>query len=153
MYIKIDNGQVVAYPYALKDLLAENPNVSFPASFSEDLLAQYGVFPVHFARLPEFNTLTQLPVELPPIFTGDRWLVGYSVIDRPHDEVVDAVKATRGALLSSSDWVVLKNYEAGTPVPVEWVEYRQALRDITKQEGYPYNVVWPKEPGQLKKPA
>lgn len=28
----------------------------------------------------------------------------------------------------------------------EWAEYRQKLRDITKQEGFPYNVIWPEEP-------
>ncbi len=28
----------------------------------------------------------------------------------------------------------------------EWAEYRQKLRDITKQEGFPYNVEFPKKP-------
>lgn len=28
----------------------------------------------------------------------------------------------------------------------DWAKYRQALRDITKQEGFPFNVVWPEEP-------
>lgn len=28
----------------------------------------------------------------------------------------------------------------------EWAKYRQELRDITKQEGFPYNVVYPTKP-------
>ena len=28
----------------------------------------------------------------------------------------------------------------------DWAEYRQALRDITKQSGFPYNVEFPKKP-------
>lgn len=28
----------------------------------------------------------------------------------------------------------------------EWAEYRQKLRDLTKQEGFPYNVEFPKKP-------
>lgn len=28
----------------------------------------------------------------------------------------------------------------------EWAKYRQELRDITKQEGFPYNVEFPKKP-------
>lgn len=28
----------------------------------------------------------------------------------------------------------------------EWADYRQKLRDITKQEGFPYNVEFPKKP-------
>jgi hypothetical protein len=28
----------------------------------------------------------------------------------------------------------------------EWIEYRNALLDITEQEGFPFNVVWPVRP-------
>lgn len=28
----------------------------------------------------------------------------------------------------------------------DWAEYRQKLRDLTKQEGFPYNVEFPKKP-------
>lgn len=28
----------------------------------------------------------------------------------------------------------------------EWAKYRQELRDITKQEGFPYNVIFPEKP-------
>lgn len=30
----------------------------------------------------------------------------------------------------------------------KWSEYRQQLRDITKQEGFPYNVEWPEKPSK-----
>lgn len=50
----------------------------------------------------------------------------------------------RNSLLAASDWVVLpyspvKNLE-------EWLVYRQALRDITLQPGFPESVVWPSKP-------
>jgi hypothetical protein len=52
----------------------------------------------------------------------------------------------RNNLLFSSDWTDtvsastrLENYNA-------WQFYRQQLRDITKQEGYPFNVIWPTQP-------
>jgi hypothetical protein len=28
----------------------------------------------------------------------------------------------------------------------EWRQYRQELRDITTQEGFPHNIDWPEEP-------
>lgn len=28
----------------------------------------------------------------------------------------------------------------------DWAEYRQKLRDLTKQEGFPYNVEFPEKP-------
>lgn len=33
----------------------------------------------------------------------------------------------------------------------EWAEYRQKLRDITTQEGFPYNVEYPKKPEEDNK--
>lgn len=32
---------------------------------------------------------------------------------------------------------------AATPLTPEWSTYRQALRDITGQDGFPYQVTWP----------
>jgi len=54
------------------------------------------------------------------------------------------VSQKRQRLLYSTDWTQLPD------VPSEkkqaWAEYRQALRDITSQEGYPFNVIWPTKP-------
>jgi len=36
--------------------------------------------------------------------------------------------------------------DTGNPVPTEWQTYRQALRDITEQTGFPENIEWPQEP-------
>ena len=30
----------------------------------------------------------------------------------------------------------------------DWAKYRQALRDIPQQEGFPFDVAWPKKPGE-----
>lgn len=30
----------------------------------------------------------------------------------------------------------------------DWAKYRKALRDIPQQEGFPFNVEWPKKPGE-----
>jgi hypothetical protein len=54
--------------------------------------------------------------------------------------------STRDALLSQSDWVVVRAVDQGTPIPTDWQTYRQALRDITNQSGYPTNVIWPVAP-------
>jgi hypothetical protein len=56
------------------------------------------------------------------------------------------VRSQRDTLLQETDWVVAKSYEQGEPVPANWVSYRQALRDITAQAGFPYSVEWPTKP-------
>jgi hypothetical protein len=55
-------------------------------------------------------------------------------------------RAKRDSLLAESDWVVIKAQETGTEIPIEWKEYRQALRDITLQDGFPENIIWPEKP-------
>lgn len=58
-------------------------------------------------------------------------------------EQAKSVRDTRNQKLKDTDWTQV------TDAPVDrapWVIYRQELRDITAQPGFPWNVNWPKEP-------
>ena len=58
-------------------------------------------------------------------------------------EQASAVRKTRGDKLAQSDWTQV----ADAPVDKEaWATYRQALRDITTQTGFPWEVTWPDAP-------
>lgn len=69
-----------------------------------------------------------------------------------HNQYLDRLKIQaiqkRNSLLLNSDWTELPSAlsRLGEAKVAEWHTYRQALRDITKQEGYPLNVVWPSQP-------
>lgn len=53
------------------------------------------------------------------------------------------VRAKRDLLLSQSDWTQV----ADAPVDkIAWATYRQELRDISAQTGFPWAVVWPTQP-------
>ena len=55
----------------------------------------------------------------------------------------DAVRQTRNQRLTISDWTQLED----SPVDkAAWATYRQALRDVPEQEGFPWNVQWPEQP-------
>ncbi len=56
-----------------------------------------------------------------------------------------AVRVERDLRLLACDWVTLRATDQGTPVPPEWLAYRQALRDITDQ-GDPLTITWPVAP-------
>ena len=56
------------------------------------------------------------------------------------------IRMQRDRLLTDTDWIVVKHNELGTPIPQEWLDYRQALRDITEQAGFPEEIEWPQEP-------
>lgn len=62
------------------------------------------------------------------------------------EKLADAARAQRDALLSACDWVVVRAQELGEPVPEAWADYRQALRDVPQQEGFPENIDWPYAP-------
>ena len=58
--------------------------------------------------------------------------------------VAAQVLSRRNADLAASDWIANKDVELENQT--DWLRYRQALRDITLQEGYPFDVVYPTQP-------
>lgn len=64
---------------------------------------------------------------------------------RTYEKMLDRVRCERNRLLAAADWIVLRSYDQGVPVPDEWQKYRQDLRDITNQSD-PFNIEWPTAP-------
>jgi hypothetical protein len=56
------------------------------------------------------------------------------------------VLSKRSKLLYASDWTQIPNNPLTTEQQAAWATYRQELRDISKQSGYPFNVIWPTPP-------
>ena len=61
-------------------------------------------------------------------------------------EAATAARAERDKLIASCDWMAIKAFEGGTTVSADWATYRQALRDVTAQEGFPNDITWPEKP-------
>jgi hypothetical protein len=64
------------------------------------------------------------------------------------EELSEEIRYERDALLAASDWTQLPDARAsmGETKAAEWDAYRQALRDIPKQDGFPQDVTWPVSP-------
>lgn len=75
----------------------------------------------------------------------------YDPIDEmPDEQVAQRVRARRDTLLAESDFYVQPDYPS-TSEGLEAVKtYRQTLRDITEQRGFPRGVTWPEVPSVLK---
>jgi DNA recombination-dependent growth factor C len=54
------------------------------------------------------------------------------------------IRSKRNALLADTDWTHMPDVNANTTIL--WTPYRQALRDITKQNTFPQFVTWPTKP-------
>jgi hypothetical protein len=80
---------------------------------------------------------------LGPIFTdGETTAVEQEVVYKAAKDAEQAksVRTTRDEKLKDSDWTQI----ADAPVDKEiWATYRQALRDVPTQSGFPWEVTWP----------
>ena len=61
-------------------------------------------------------------------------------------EQAKSVRASRDTKLAESDWRVIKAAETATTLDAAWATYRQALRDVTAQSGFPWTITWPDAP-------
>ena len=89
-------------------------------------------------EITDFSTFNQLLLDRDAEI--DRVVEEAIEEERSEDEVV---REERDRLLDSTDWVILRYLDQGDEVPSEWKEYRQALRDVPEQEGFPGSVDWP----------
>lgn len=56
----------------------------------------------------------------------------------------EQVRAERDTKLTASDWTQMPDYNGANKIV--WATYRQALRDLPAQEGFPWDVTWPERP-------
>lgn len=78
---------------------------------------------------------------LGPIFADAQEEAAYKA--QKDAEQAAAVRADRKNRLAECDWTQVADAPVDKAV---WATYRQALRDITKQAGFPWQVSWPDQP-------
>lgn len=150
MYVKTTDNEIVEYPYSIEQFRADNPTISFPAEISDETLAEHSVYPVGYASAPAYDPATQRMVtSSQPSLVNGNWIITKSIVDKTAEQITndtatksEQVRLTRNKRLSETDWC------AGTDVTMttEMATYRQALRDVPAQEGFPYSVTWPTKP-------
>jgi len=66
------------------------------------------------------------------------------ILDRIKEAKAKGIREQRDVLLEESDFAMLP--DAPVTNAEEWKTYRQALRNIPQQDGFPHDVVWPTHP-------
>ena len=65
-------------------------------------------------------------------FTDGEWVISYETTEKNVDDLkadlIAKIKANVGALLSSSDWMVVRQADGGKAVPEAWATYRSEVR-------------------------
>jgi len=129
------------------------PNTSFPSQWTPALVEELGLDPVFESPTP---TTTRYQVAFKDGVEQDsqgRWLWKWSISEMDDEtkaakdaEAAKAVRATRDGKLAECDWVVIKNLELNQNIPGVWEVYRQGLRDVPAQAGFPHDITWPSKP-------
>lgn len=150
MYVKVENGNIVKYPYSINELKTDNKNVSFPTSISNEVLEEYGLFYVQ--PTSHDNDYTKNYVESTPELSGSIYVQTWVITDASEEEIntrIDEkwgeVREIRNTLLQQSDWTQFQDSPITGSKLIEWQTYRQQLREITSQTN-PYNLSWPARP-------
>lgn len=149
-YVKLaSDGSIEQYPYTLTDLKLAHKNVSFPTEITPEIEAEYGLAPVARAESPSLDHTKNFTLGVEQLADGsftEIWVPSNAtpqeIAERTSYE--DAfVRDKRNSLLKESDWTQLSDSPADS---VAWATYRQELREIPQQAGFPWAITWPIAP-------
>jgi len=158
LYAEVKNGVVVTFPYDYDTLVQKNPYTKFAQT---DLLSMYSgteaningneLVRVTELETPTFNSQTQKAVQdSAPALVNNVWTLGWSIqsLTQTEQDVQNIAKAksvrsTRDTKLKDTDWTQIADATVNKTV---WATYRQALRDVPTQSGFPWTITWPTQP-------
>ena len=141
-------------------------NTSLPKVWDANVCAALGIDPVLAAPKPDTTGYTQAVRDGATQDANGNWVQAWLIVDMFQDytdedgvtttkaeqeatyqanldsKAASSIRATRDDLLKETDWMALSD----VTLSAEMSAYRQALRDITAQEGFPNEVIWPVKP-------
>lgn len=159
MLAKILNGVAVKYPFTMIDLQEENPYTNYQSDINliqlythTDTAIAEGSFLVEVLSSPkptcnEFveNIVSGMPVKQNDIWV-ETWVTKSLSAEEQEEKFNEAsllIRKERNNLLKECDWTQLPDAPINKEV---WASYRQQLRNISTQQEFPFNVIWPTPP-------
>jgi hypothetical protein len=136
------------------------PDTSFPATGPDaEWLAESGVYPVEehlYFDAKEFKRNGIEPtLKDGVVYTAE--LVALTDEEKAQQaaektaQMASAIREQRDRLLAECDWTQLSD---ATIDKSTWATYRQSLRDVPEQSGFPQTIEWPVKPGtQISMPS
>ena len=133
--VKIINNNPVVYSEAA--FRADNRHTVYGAGISPSDLNAQGVYRVSQATKPSEVGKVAVLDAMPTLANGV-WTQGWTLRTMTADEA----RAERNTFLQATDVWALSD----RTMTAEQTAYRQALRDITAQSGFPTDITWPTKP-------
>lgn len=150
MFIKIENEKPTGRLLSVPEFFSEFPSTSFAMPLTPQQAEPFGFGMYEFSQQPQVGKYEKI---VPAYAVRDDlgvWRESWSVVPMDEAEKLQAddkqaaqVRSRRKIHLTESDWTQV----ADAPVDqAGWATYRQALRDVTRQSGFPWTITWPTQP-------
>lgn len=150
VFAKIENGVAVEYPLYEGQLEERFPNLQFPMDVNNTPVPD-GYVRVTPRDIANYDYSMSYSEGM-PVQEGESWIQQWvatplTAEERLHQEtmICSQVRMKRDRLLKESDALVMidrwDGYTAEKKSAI--ADYRQALRDVTNQPGFPFAVVFP----------
>lgn len=137
MYALIENGEITRINIQLPTSIG---NTSIPAGATG--LEEFGLYPI-VGDEPTCDPVRKRVAGPQYVFDGAQVNRVFTVEPVPDAEKAGQMRSYRNTLLSDCDWTQLPD----APVNQQaWANYRRALRDVTSQTGFPWDIQWPEKP-------
>ena len=126
-------------------------DVSLPDDITRAGLESAGYICMESDTEPEFYTRwVHTPADSPDnVAPKDADMRGIAIVltDAEYDTVLAAcARQKRDRLIAATDYLVTPDYPISDDRLAEVKTYRQALRDIPEQAGFPRTITWPEKP-------
>ena len=133
---------------------AEYPNTSFPQVLTTEIIEDFGYDPVLEGPQPDLIPPYQYAQRDGVVEVNGQWFTHYIAVT-PDDEQKAAMDAAQAAVvrternkrLADCDWTQLEDSPLSPDGKGAWALYRETLRKVPEQPGFPWNVEWPPQPG------
>jgi hypothetical protein len=150
-YINTTTG---AYPLSADDIRAAFPNTSFPdtATGFETAIQREGYKKVAQTPQPSVDYTEDVTEGAPEEQDGSyvqTWVVtdaSTAEIQQRTDAQAEQVRVERNERLAACDWTQLTDSPLSAEAKAAWAFYRENLRMVPEQPGFPWNVQWPPTP-------
>lgn len=141
-YIKLSTKK---YPYYEGDIRLEHPEIlesqTYPNFPCPDDFA-----PVEPTEVPKVDPAYEYIAADEPEFKDGKWYQKWKVEKIPRHILEPKFREERNLRLIRSDWTQLPDAPISGEEKSLWTEYRQQLRDLPAQEGFPWYIHWPVAP-------
>lgn len=148
-----EQDEPVNYPIVDENFRMLFPNKTFPNMLTPASIIDTGFAIYEFSEQPNNGRYEKVIEGVPRKAEDGRFFQTWLVIEMTAEEKlnVDVAQANkirneRNIKLYRTDWVFAPDSPLNDTKKQQYVVYRQSLRDVPSQAGFPWDVQWPIEP-------